>query len=79
MARLMGIERGGSLLARIIFFFTRRRVGHVPRPVRIRALRPRLLMGYGQMELAHEKSNRVPPALKKLGQVRVAMRVGCPF
>lgn len=79
MARLTGVERGGGLLARLAFFLTRRRLGRVPRPLRIVALHPRLLMGYGQMELAQDKAASLPPALKKLAQVRVAMRVGCPF
>jgi len=47
--------------------------------VRLHALHSAVLFGYGQMELAQEKSKRVPADLKALGQVRVALRVGCPF
>lgn len=79
MARIPGVERGGGLLARFVFWATRRKVGRVIRPVRIFALRPRLLWGYGQMELAQEASRTLPPGLVPLAQVRVAMRVGCPF
>ena len=79
MARIDGVSKGGSLLARIAFFFTRRRVGRVVKPVRVHALHGRLLYGYGQMELAQEKARTVPVAVKALAQVRVAMRVGCPF
>ncbi len=79
MARIDGVTKGGSLLARIAFFFTRRRVGRVLKPVRVHALHARLLYGYGQMELAQEKARTVPVAVKALAQVRVAMRVGCPF
>ena len=79
MARIPGVEGGGGPMARLIFFLVRRRLGRVPRPLRIVALHPELLMGYGQMERAQERARRVPLPLKRLAQVRVAMRVGCPF
>ncbi len=79
MARIDGLSKGGSLLVRIAFFLTRRKVGRVLKPVRVHALHGRLLYGYGQMELAQEKARTVPVAVKTLAQVRVAMRVGCPF
>ncbi len=79
MARIAGVTRGGSLLARFTFFMTRRKVGRVIRPVRVHALDSRVLYGYGQMELAQEKARGVPAAVKSLAQIRVAMRVGCPF
>ena len=79
MARIQGVERGGSLLARIAFFMTKRKVGRVVRPVRIHALHTKLLMGYGQMEQSQAGAKRVPAALKLLGQVRIALRIGCPF
>lgn len=79
MARIIGVEERPSLLARIAFFLCRRELGRVTRPLRIHALASRLLVGYGQMEEAQRKSRRLPAALKRLGQVRVAMRVGCPF
>ena len=79
MARIAGVTRGGSRLARVSFFLTRRKVGRVIRPVRVHAVLGRLLFGYGQMELAQENANRVPAELKALGQILVAMRVGCPF
>ncbi len=79
MARIDGVNKGGSVLTRIAFFFTRRKVGRVLKPVRVHALHGRLLYGYGQMELAQEKARTVPVAVKALAQVRVAMRVGCPF
>ena len=79
MARIRGLEKGGSILARIAFFLCRRKVGKVIRPVRVHALHTRLLYGYGQMEMAQEKAKRVPDAIKSLGQILVAVRVGCPF
>ena len=79
MARIDGVTRGGSLPARLAFFMTRRKVGRVVAPVRLHALHTRLLVGYGQMELAQEKASRVPQAVKALAQVYVATLVGCPF
>ena len=79
MPRIEGVTQGGSLLARLAFFFTRRKVGRVVRPVRVHALHGRLLMGYGQMELAQDKAALLPAGLKTLASVRVAMRIGCPF
>jgi len=79
MARIAGVETGGSLLARIAFFLTKRKLGRVVRPVRIHALHGKLLMGYGQMEQSQDKARRVPAQLKLLGQVRIALRIGCPF
>lgn len=79
MARLAGVEKEPSLLARIAFRLARRRLGRVPRPLRLHALSSSLLLGFGQMERAQEKSRRLPESLTSLGQIRVAMRVGCPF
>ncbi len=79
MARLQGVQDGGSLLARVAFWLTRRKVGRVIRPVRVHALHTRLLVGYGQMETAQEKAGRLPAALKSLAHLRAAMRIGCPF
>lgn len=79
MARIEGVSRGGSLLARIAFFLTKRKVGRVVKPVRVHALHSGLLLGYGQMEQAQAKARRVSLAVKELAQIRTAMRVGCPF
>ncbi|HEY3244654.1 MAG TPA: hypothetical protein VGM03_15035, partial [Phycisphaerae bacterium] len=71
--------KGGSALARLAFFLTRRKLGRVVKPVRIYALHSRLLRGYAQMELAQAAAQRVPGRIKSLASVRVALRVGCPF
>ena len=79
MARLEGAGQQPSLLARAAFFAARRRLGRVPRPLRIQALAPRVLTGSGQMEMAQGKMDRMPAPLVRLGQLRVATHVGCPF
>ena len=47
--------------------------------MRVHALHSRLLMGYGQMESAQMKARKVPVALKTLGSIRIATRIGCHF
>jgi hypothetical protein len=79
MQRGRGDATGGSLLGRVIFSFVRRRLGKVPRPWHLHAMRPALVRGVAFMEQAQEASGLVPSRLKRLAQTLVAARVGCPF
>ena len=79
MSRIIGISSPRSLFARVVFWFAKRRLGRVPAPVRIHALHPHVFSGYARMELGQDKAKRVPFAVKALAQIRVAMRIGCPF
>ena len=79
MARTSGVDRGRTLLSRLILFLTKRRLGHVPAPARIMALQPALLRGGALMELSQESASLVPPRYKKLAQMLTASRIGCPF
>ena len=79
MARIEGITKGGSLLARFAFFVSLRRYGRVTKPMHILALHNTLLMGTAAMQIAQDKANQVPPVLKKLAIVLIARRVGCAF
>lgn len=79
MARTSGVDRGRTLLSRVILRLIRRRLGKVPVPARIMALRPGLLRGGALMEMSQESATLVPLRYKKLAQMLVATRVGCPF
>ena len=79
MSRINGITRGGSLITRIVLFFSKRKVGKVTSPIRTMALNTAILWGYGQMELAQEKAKKVSHAIKMLADLRIATLVGCPF
>jgi len=79
MSRLEGVHLPGFSLAAVVFFFVRRKLGRVVRPIRIHALSPQSLRGYAVMEGAQKAAGSVPMHLKKLGQLRASMRVGCPF
>jgi hypothetical protein len=74
MARIEGITKGGSLLARFAFFVSRRRFGRVTKPMHILALHNTLLMGTAAMQIAQDKANQVPLTLKKLAIVLIALR-----
>lgn len=75
----IGQPRRRGLVARVIFFLTRRKLGKVPTPMQVMAHQPALLMGYARMELAHMKMKRVSGALKSLASTRVSTLLGCPY
>lgn len=78
MARIAAPARPG-LMARIAFFFSKRRFGRVLEPLAVAANHGTVIRGYGQMELAQEAARSLPKELKLLAQVRAATRIGCPF
>lgn len=84
MARIPGALRnqGGlirRLLVGIVYFLTRRRLGHVIMPIQVTAHHAKILWGYGQMEQSQASSQLVDHKLKGLAELRVATLVGCPF
>ena len=79
MARLQGVKRAPSLFAAAVFWFARRRLRKVPEPLRIQAGHPKVFGGVVRMELALDKSRRLPAALKSLVSIRTALLIGCPF
>ncbi len=80
MARIPGVEpENAGFLVRLAYWFTKRKIGRVIMPVRIHAHHPRLLRGLGSMEMAQQAAQAVAPSFKGLINIRVAMRIGCPF
>ncbi|PYX48864.1 MAG: hypothetical protein DMG79_10720 [Acidobacteria bacterium] len=84
MARVSGARpnRGGlfrRLLVSIVYFLTRRRLGHVIMPVQVTAHHPKIFWGYIQMEQSQASSKLIDAKLKGLAELRVATLVGCPF
>jgi hypothetical protein len=84
MARIAGADPKqqrwlGGLLTRIVYGFTKRKLGHVVEPAKITAHHSRILWGYGQMEQSLSASSLVDGELKHLAEMRVATLVGCPF
>lgn len=79
MARLNGVEHPGWSFAGLVFAAVRRKLGRVIRPLRIHALNPTTFRGHALMEWSQESARELPYSLKRLVQVRVGTRVGCPF
>lgn len=80
MARIEGIrDRQANLFTRAIYAAVRRKIAHVPEPMRITAYQPRLLAGLAGMEMAQEALHTVDPLLKALVSIKAAMLIGCPF
>ena len=84
MARIPGAARNqGGLFRRlfvgVVYWLTRRRLGHVVMPVQVTAHHASILWGYGQMEQSQQASKLVDHKLKGLAELRVATLVGCPF
>jgi AhpD family alkylhydroperoxidase len=77
-ARLVPAPAQG-LVRRVCYRQTRKRYGRVVTPVGVYAHHPTLLAGYGALELATERSKRLPARLKDLAAMKVAMLVGCEW
>jgi hypothetical protein len=83
-ARIEGAEAAqhglfAGMFVRLVYWATRRKVGRVTTPMRIKGHHPRVLFGNAMMEAADLGSRAAPPALKLLAQLRAASLVGCPF
>ncbi|HZS40002.1 MAG TPA: hypothetical protein VFF06_24380 [Polyangia bacterium] len=74
--RKLGFFAG--LFVRLVYWFTRRKVGTTLTSMRVAAHHPRLLFGKSMMEAAALSSRLVDERLKTLTSVRVAMVAGCP-
>lgn len=80
MARIRGItDREAGLVARLAYRFSQSRFGEVAEPLRVTAHHPRLMLGYGALELAADRSKLVNGRLKELATIKVAAQVGCEF
>jgi alkylhydroperoxidase family enzyme len=79
-ARIAGVaESIRNPLIRASYRVSRRRYGEVMDPLRLFAHQPRLLVGYGALEMASERLHRVEARLKHLAEMRAAMICGCEW
>jgi alkylhydroperoxidase family enzyme len=79
MARIEGMERRKTLVARLAFFLSRRSYGRVITPARIYALDSGLLLAVGLMEEVQEGAKQTRAPVKQLARMLVAWRIGCPW
>jgi AhpD family alkylhydroperoxidase len=78
--RIPGVQDGeGGLMARGAFAYSRRTYGAVVEPTRVYALHPTIMNGYGALELATARADRVPHDLKALASTKAAALAGCEF
>ena len=66
-------------LTRLLFRALTKRIGVVPKSKRITAHHTGALLASTWMDAVTESATTVPYTLKKLAQLKVAARVGCPF
>jgi alkylhydroperoxidase family enzyme len=79
-ARIAGVsESTRNPLVRASYRVSRRRYGQVMDPLRLFAHHPRVLAGYGALELASERSHRVEERVKHLAELRAAMICRCEW
>jgi alkylhydroperoxidase family enzyme len=79
MARIEGVTRSRTLVARLAFFLSRRSYGRVITPARVYALDSRLLLAVGLMEEVQEWAKQTRAPVKQLARMLVAWRIGCPW
>lgn len=80
MARIPGVEKGKeSWLLRFAHRYSRKKMKTEIEPTAVMGHHSWVLGGAGAMEMALERSTRVPEKLKMLVDIKAAMQVGCPF
>ncbi len=79
MARIEGISRSRTVLARLAFFLSRRSYGRVIAPARVYALDSGPLLAVGFMEEVQEWAKQTSAPVKHLARMLVAWRIGCPW
>lgn len=79
MARIEGMKRPKTPVARLAFFLSRRSYGRVITPARVYAHDSRLLLAVGLMEEVQEWSKQTSAPMKQLARMLVAWRIGCPW
>jgi hypothetical protein len=80
MGRIAGVPPDSAgLFARIVYWFSRRKVGKVTEPIAVMAHNDDILQAYVGFERGLQNANAVLPKLKTLGSIKVAALVGCPF
>lgn len=78
--RIEGVsKKKASLFVRFADWFSKRRMGKVPDPLKIIGHHSGLAFGYGMFELSAERARLVESRIKDLAQIKVATLIGCPF
>lgn len=80
MPRINGVEpKQAPWHVRLLYWFAKRRMGHVPAGMKILGYDPRLLRQWTRMTKYSEAKGELSPRLRRLAMLKTAMLVGCPF
>jgi hypothetical protein len=80
MSRIEGIApREAGFLTRVAYWFARRRLGEVPKPLEVYAHNPWVMRAYGAFELMNERATKADKRLKMLASIKTGTLVGCPW
>lgn len=78
IARIDGAHRNkAGWLARIGFWFARRKVGKVPVPMTIAAHNPAVFRAYAGFEMGIQKARATSEHLRAIASVKTSSMVGC--
>ena len=80
------MERGSGVsdaqvgcIARLVFRALRKRMGGVPSAKRLLAHHTPTLLAATGLDAICASAKTIPPGLKELAQIKVAVMVGCPY
>jgi alkylhydroperoxidase family enzyme len=79
MARIEPPTRPGPLTRLALWFARRQSGGKLPEPFAVQAHHPKLMNGYGALEMAFLHSHRAPLKLKQLAELKAAALCGCEW
>jgi AhpD family alkylhydroperoxidase len=78
--RVAGVPDGkGGPLVRFGYRYAKKEYGVVADPTRVYAHHPGIMAGYGALEMATQRADRVPEKLKLLAATKAAALAGCEF
>jgi hypothetical protein len=80
MERIQGVsEARAGWIAKRIYAELKKRMGMVPKSKTLAAYHTPTLLASTWMDAVVASARTVPPVLKELAQLKVAMMAGCPF
>src|SRR5262245_20229509 len=80
MAHTKGVSEGeATWSARLIYRWTRGRLGKVPQTFQVSALSPWVLRGMAAFQYCFGRFRLVNPRLVALAELKAALMIGCPF
>ncbi len=79
MARVEGLKQENpGVLARVMYFAARRRLGKVSESIKIAANLPKVFFARGIFELTLDRSSLVERRVRRLAEIKAGMIIGCP-